>query len=123
VSPTKPLLLFVYGTLMRRQRNHCYLDGAHFLGQVRTAAGYTLVLLGSFPALREDGISSIPGELYSVGSSILGRLDQLEGHPDFYRRGSVQLDDGRTVTSYLLPCDQHRKAEQIACWPEPCKSV
>ena len=78
MSPTKPLLLFVYGTLMRQQRNHRYLDGARFLGPVRTAADYTLVLLGSFPALREDGISSVAGELYSVGPSILAALDQLE---------------------------------------------
>ena len=117
MSPTEPLLLFVYGTLMRRQRNHRYLEGARFLGPVRTAADYTLVLLGSFPALREDGSSSVSGELYSVGASILAALDQLEGHPDFYRRGSVQLDDGRTVISYLLPGNQHTEAGQIACWP------
>ncbi len=110
-------LVFVYGTLMRGQRNHRYLDGAQFLGSVRTAGAYTLVSLGSFPALREHGSSSIAGELYSVGSATLATLDHLEGHPHFYLRGSVQLDDGRTVISYLLPPDQHTEAEQIAGWP------
>ena len=110
-------LVFVYGTLMRGQRNHRYLDAARFLGSVRTAGAYTLVSLGSFPALREHGNSAVAGELYSVGSSILATLDHLEGHPDFYRRGSVQLDDGRTVISYLLSSDQHTEAEQIAGWP------
>jgi len=115
-------MLFVYGTLMRGQRNHRYLEGARFLGAVRTQARYTLVSLGSFPALREQGISSVPGELYSVGPSILAALDVLEGHPDFYRRAQVYLDDGRSVTSYLLPEQHGRDADQIDSWarlPEP----
>ena len=112
-----PSLVFVYGTLLRGQRNHRYLDGASFLGAVRTRPSYTLVTLGAFPALRSTGTSAVPGELYAVEASGLADLDQLEGHPDFYRRGTVQLEDGRVASTYFLPIDQHPHAVHIARWP------
>jgi gamma-glutamylaminecyclotransferase len=33
-------------------------------------------------------------------------LDQLEGHPRFYRRAPIALEDGSTVETYLLPRDR-----------------
>jgi len=110
-------LIFVYGTLLNGQRNHDYLRGAVALGAVCTEAEYRLVSLGSYPALRNYGDAAILGELYLVNSSTLAALDRLEGHPDFYRRGLVKLNDGRTALTYFLPADQYKDAEQISCWP------
>ena len=111
------LPLFVYGTLLSGQRNHDYLRGAVALGAACTAAEYRLVTLGAYPALRNSGDAAIPGELYLVSSSNLAVLDRLEGHPDFYRRGLVKLDDGRVALTYFLPEDQYKDAEQISSWP------
>ena len=102
---------------MHGQRNHRYLSSAQFWGKVRTAPRYTLVSLGSFPALREQGTTSVPGELYTVGPNTLADLDQLEGHPSFYQRATVELDDMRKVTAYLLPGDHHPDALTIKAWP------
>jgi gamma-glutamylcyclotransferase (GGCT)/AIG2-like uncharacterized protein YtfP len=33
-------------------------------------------------------------------------LDQLEGHPRFYWRAPIALEDGSTVETYLLPPDR-----------------
>jgi len=112
-----PSLVFVYGTLLRGQRNHSYLLGSQFMGAVRTQPSYTLVSLGAFPALRETGATVVPGELYLVEPPVLADLDRLEGHPSFYRRGSVQLEDGRVAITYFLPSDQYTNAESIPCWP------
>ncbi len=109
--------MFVYGTLLRGQRNHSYLLGSVFMGAARTEPSYTLVSLGAFPELRETGVTAVPGELYSVEPSILADLDRLEGHPGFYRRGTVQLEDGRVASTYFLPPDQHINAESIPRWP------
>jgi gamma-glutamylaminecyclotransferase len=117
VSPAEPSLLFVYGTLMRGQRNHAFLDAAQYLGRVRTAASYTLVSLGPFPALREGGSAAVEGELYEVDGAILADLDQLEGHPNFYRRDAVLLADGRPSVTYFLPPGSHPGAEKIDHWP------
>ncbi len=58
--------LFVYGSLKRGFRHHSELEGAHFLAEVRTICGYTLVSLGAYPALIVSGSDHVVGELYRV---------------------------------------------------------
>jgi gamma-glutamylcyclotransferase (GGCT)/AIG2-like uncharacterized protein YtfP len=96
-------LLFVYGTLMRGEMNHERLAGARFLGEARSAPGFTLLDLGPWPALRDEGGSSVPGELYEVDDALLDVLDVLEGHPDWYLRQEIPLADGGSAWAYVLP--------------------
>ncbi|MBJ95723.1 MAG: gamma-glutamylcyclotransferase [Rickettsiales bacterium] len=117
IDPSRKTLLFVYGTLLRGQRNHHFLGGSEFIAAVRTAPVYRLVSLGSFPALREAGNHSIPGELYAVSNTVLLRCDALEGHPHFYLRRHIELADGRRPVSYVLPPDRHPQARTIKHWP------
>jgi gamma-glutamylcyclotransferase (GGCT)/AIG2-like uncharacterized protein YtfP len=94
--------LFVYGSLMRGEPNHHVLgSSAVFLGLARTARRYRLLDLGPYPALVEGGTCSIAGELYEIASSTLRKLDRFEGHPDLYRRASIELDGGGVATGYL----------------------
>jgi len=97
--------LFVYGTLRRGQGNSALLQGCEYLGQVRTTPDFNLFQTGSLPvmttAARNRG-TGVVGELYRVPSALLPRLDALEGHPDFYRRSSIMLQDGRRATAYLI---------------------
>jgi gamma-glutamylcyclotransferase (GGCT)/AIG2-like uncharacterized protein YtfP/catechol 2,3-dioxygenase-like lactoylglutathione lyase family enzyme len=88
------LLLFVYGTLRAGEDNHAHLAGRTLLGPARTAARYTLADLGPYPALLEGGTTAVVGELYAITTEDLPRLDDLEEHPDLFRRVSVQLDVG-----------------------------
>jgi gamma-glutamylaminecyclotransferase len=96
-------LLFIYGTLRRGEANHAHLAGARFAGAARTAARFTLVDLGEFPALVTGGADAVAGELWEVDADHLVRLDEFEEHPDVYRRETIALDDGREVFAYLLP--------------------
>ena len=43
----------------------------------------------------------------------LAALDRLEGHPRFYRRRAVRLDDGTEVLAYLLEPGQVRGRRRI----------
>ena len=100
------LRIFVYGTLMRGEDNASFLRGARFAGAARTEPRYTLVDLGDYPGLCDGGATSVVGELYDVDEPILVRVDELEGHPDLFRRASVTLAGGGTAIAYLLAAER-----------------
>ena len=98
--------IFVYGTLLRDERNHHLIERAMFIGPARTARGFRLHDLGHFPGMIVAGRGHVHGELFAIDDATLARVDRLEGHPHFYRRTAVRLDDGRAVETYLLRADQ-----------------
>ncbi len=97
------VLVFVYGTMLSGEANHRFLNGARFLSSATTEVGFELVDLGGFPAMLRGGQNAVDGELYAVKRGGLIVLDELEDHPEYFRRCAVQLSDGRKVDSYLLP--------------------
>jgi len=104
--------VFVYGSLLKGLHNHRLLVKSHFVKQASTRdTAYLLVDNGrsTFPyALAAPGDASEPavallGELYEVDAQTLKRLDQLEGHPSFYRRREVELvGEEKRAWVYLL---------------------
>jgi gamma-glutamylcyclotransferase (GGCT)/AIG2-like uncharacterized protein YtfP len=98
--------VFVYGTLLQGEGNHDLLRHAEFLGPGRTPPRFALHDLGGFPGLVAGGEHAVEGEVYFVGPDTLARLDLLEGHPRFYRRAPIALEDGTPVETYLLPRDR-----------------
>ena len=100
--------VFVYGTLLSGEANHRLLADAELVGVARTKPDFDLVSLGAFPAMVPGGGTAIAGEVYQVDPDTLEALDRLEGHPRFYRRRAVRLDDGCEVLVYLLTPDQVR---------------
>lgn len=105
--------MFVYGTLLRGESNHGLLVRAELLGTACTEARYELVDLGGYPAMLPGGTVPVRGEVWGVDDATLSRLDELEGHPGYYRRRSLKLDDGRSVQAYLLPREQARGCPRI----------
>jgi gamma-glutamylaminecyclotransferase len=96
-------LLFVYGTLRIGGANHHLLEGALSHGQARTIDPYALYL-GDYPYVaKSPPVSPIVGEVYAVDARILELVDDLEEHPDWYRREPVQvrLDNGGQLTAWL----------------------
>jgi gamma-glutamylaminecyclotransferase len=93
-QPGASTRVFVYGTLMRGEGNHDLLVRARFLGQGRTPSRFALHDLGAFPGLVAGGEHAVEGEVYIVGPDTLARLDHLEGHPNWYRRAPIALEDG-----------------------------
>lgn len=107
-------LLFVYGTLLRGERNHERMGASEFLGETATSNGLQLRDLDRFPGMVKAGRGCVQGELYRVGEEVLADLDILEGHPDRFWRTKIKLADGRTVQAYLLGDDFARHAPVIS---------
>ena len=93
--------IFVYGTLKRGQLRHFYLagEGAVFVAEARTAPSYVLYQppQGDYPCMVEDRAegAAIEGELWDVPDACLQMLDEIEGHPDLFRRQTIQLADAQ----------------------------
>jgi gamma-glutamylaminecyclotransferase len=98
--------VFVYGTLLRGESNHRLLAKARFVGEGRTRPEFRLHHLGGFPALVAGGVHAVEGEVYEVDEATLAALDALEGHPRFYRRVPISMEDGASVEAYLLRAEQ-----------------
>jgi gamma-glutamylaminecyclotransferase len=83
--------LFVLGTLKRGFPLHHHLEGARFEGVWKTIERFPLIVAGKWFApmlLYEPGEGKrILGELYSVSTDTLARLDKVEsiGEPGNYR--------------------------------------
>lgn len=96
----KPIILFVYGTLMRGKCNHDKLpkDGVEFL-HPHTLHGCQ-VIYGMYPYIIGTSYNdTVDGELYNISTqSALKAIDEFEGSPDLYRR--VLLKHG--IQTYML---------------------
>jgi gamma-glutamylaminecyclotransferase len=97
--------VFVYGSLRKGEFNHRLLavPGARLImAGVMTEPGYELRDLGAFPGMVHGGAGAVTGEVYEVDAATLAALDRLEGHPRFYTRSRIALENGTVVEAYLL---------------------
>jgi gamma-glutamylcyclotransferase (GGCT)/AIG2-like uncharacterized protein YtfP len=93
--------VFVYGTLRRGQTAHHLLAGVRFIGTAWTEREYTLLDMGSYPALVSGGETAVLGEIYEVDADVLAELDRYEDAPGLYRRVLTAIG-GHEVFVYLL---------------------
>lgn len=115
--------VFVYGTLKRGGGNHALLGGQRFIGDARTAPGFTLYSLGDYPGMvRAPGdTAGVTGELWAVDDGCLAELDRLEGLDEgLYERIDVVLAPNPHATSaqtYLYARPHHGLSPVGATWP------
>jgi gamma-glutamylcyclotransferase (GGCT)/AIG2-like uncharacterized protein YtfP len=93
--------VFVYGTLRQGQTAHHLLAGARFIGAAWTAPEYTLLDMGTYPALVAGGQTAVLGEIYEIESEAIAELDRYEDAPELYRR-ELSTIGGHEVFVYLL---------------------
>lgn len=107
LAPPVVARVFVYGTLLEGEGNHRLLERSSLVGPARTRAEFTFHDLGGCPGLVHaadiDPAQRVVGELYEVDAGTLADLDRLEGHPSFYQRTEIELEDGSIVSTYVLP--------------------
>ena len=87
-------LVFVYGSLRAGGSNARFLANAEFVDYGSTVDLFSLYVdrLSGLPYVVERPLTAIVGELYRVSSGLLlGSLDDLEEHPDGYRRNLVPV--------------------------------
>ncbi len=98
------MLLFVYGTLMKGEKNHHMMRKAEYVGDASLPHAY-LVHLGGFPGLMfqhatDTTSKRVKGEVYKVTLELLHALDVFEGVPHLYDRIEAYTEDGTKVYVY-----------------------
>lgn len=98
-------LVFVYGTLKSNQPNHYWLTNPNnglscSVTPGKTNAKYPLLIatrynipyLVHLPGTGHE----VNGEIYEIDQHMLIKLDELEGHPNYYLRQEIAIngDDG-----------------------------
>ncbi len=72
--------IFVYGSLRKGGSNHSILTSSKFIGCAKTVQKL-IMRARAFPFVSDDQqVSFIHGEVYSVNSSVLRLIDQLESY-------------------------------------------
>ena len=87
-------LVAVYGTLKKGYSNYNhYLTSSKFIGKGETKDKYPLVING-LPYLIEDKGNghNVEVDVFKVSGGVLGHLDRLEGHPNWYRRKQIDIE-------------------------------
>ncbi len=105
-------LVFVYGTLRRGYIHHRLLSRARYLGRHTTKPRYTMLDLGAYPGVIEEGRTAVTGEVYTVSKRSLLRLDALESHPVEYTRKPIETAYGHAwMYIYRRPGGRARPIE------------
>ena len=93
--------VFVYGTLMRGQKAHGFLEGAEFIGEYRLD-GFAIFDLGRYPGIRERSGYSTCGEVYGVSEDMLREMDIYEDEGTLYHRREVTVcGTGGCLTAFV----------------------
>lgn len=103
---TSQTRLFVYGSLRKGQRAHDLIHNCPFRGTHKTAPGFELYDFGAYPGMVQQGEGQVVGEVYVVGPMGIQMLDYHEGHPHYYERKMIRLEDGTAVKAYLMRPEQ-----------------
>ncbi|WP_292885854.1 gamma-glutamylcyclotransferase [Methanobrevibacter sp. UBA212] len=110
--------VFVYGTLMKGETNHDFLQNATFLDKT-VIEEYDMYNVGWYPAII-DGEGLAIGEVYSVPVEDMTSIDSLEGEGSLYEKRCVRITvngvpDFAFVYVYLGDCSDLVK---IPSWRE-----
>ena len=113
MPPSDAVRLFVYDSLMQGERDHALLQGATFVGSLRTAPLYTLYEVGPYAALVGSGAVSVLGELYVIDRQRRFELDVKRQYPALFQRLDVTLEDGTSAEAYCMTEAQVRGKRRI----------
>ena len=111
--------VFVYGTLMKGEANHGYLENSICLGKA-TVKGYDMYDVGWYPAIT-PGDNLIIGELYCLPLSDIASIDMLEGEGSLYAKKceTVTCDDGNETLAYVyVYLGDVSNLKKISAWGE-----
>ena len=95
----------VYGSLRKGLHNHCVLEDSPLLGTFVSKPEWTMLSLGSFPALVPGGDTPIVMEVYEVDPEVFASLDMLEGYPSFYDRETIETPMGDAWVYFLADAE------------------
>ena len=106
--------VFVYGTLMRGERAHSYLDKAEYSGEY-LLRDHEMYDLGRYPAIvpAEGGV--VYGEVYRIARDMLVDMDSYEGEGYLYNRKTVTVEnDGGRLEAFVYVYAKEIYGKRIA---------
>lgn len=104
------MLIFVYGTMMKKGEAHELLSRANFVSEASLAGSLYDIGGGEFPAVTLEGRYRIDGELYDVPETALPEIDAYEGYNPAEPEDSLFIR--REVTVHL----PNRKTEKAQAY-------
>lgn len=115
----KNINIAVYGTLRKGYGNHRVLGNSKFIGSGRTVDKYKLTANGIPFVNKNEPVSNVKVEVYSVTPEQLPTVDALEGYDpkrheeSWYKRTpiNVKLENGETIEASIYFSD--RNAETL----------
>ncbi|MGM8215458.1 gamma-glutamylcyclotransferase [Bacillaceae bacterium W0354] len=72
--------IFVYGTLLKNERNHSFLEGATCIAREAWTSGSLYDTGKGYPAMTRHHTDRVYGEVYEVTLEMLSKIDHLEGY-------------------------------------------
>ena len=121
-------LIAVYGTLKKGYSNYySYLTNAKHLGRGKTQDKYPLLVEGLPYMVDKKGVGhNVVVDVFKVSDMQLQKIDQLEGHPRWYKRKLVPINmNNRTLNCwvYFNPKDitnkKYHESFEMATNPKP----
>jgi gamma-glutamylcyclotransferase (GGCT)/AIG2-like uncharacterized protein YtfP/cation transport regulator ChaC len=74
------ILVFVYGTLRKHERNHYLLKDSILISEQAWTYGELFDTENGYPMMKKSSSQKVFGELYEVNNKQLALLDELEGY-------------------------------------------
>ena len=97
-------LIAVYGTLKKGYSNYyAYLTNAKHIGRGKTEDKYPLVVDGLPYLINKKGVGhNVEVDVFKVSDMQLKKVDELEGHPQWYKRIQVPIKlKNRTLNCWI----------------------
>ena len=90
--------LFVYGSLKRNKHNFHKMGSSIFISEIELPVKGNLMMNITNPRnyphfIKDETAGFIKGELFEVPDNMMTELDRFEGHPSFFCRDSVEIDN------------------------------
>ena len=98
-------LVAVYGTLKKGHSNYFhYLESSKYIGSGTTKDKYPLIIQGLPYLVNKRGVGhNVEVDVFKVSDNTFEMLDQLEGHPRWYRREriKIKMDNGSELLCWV----------------------
>jgi gamma-glutamylaminecyclotransferase len=93
-----------YGTLKNGYNNYkLHLTNSTLIGSGTTQDKYPLIIKDMPYLIEEVGVGyQIEVDVFTIGQQVLYRLDELEEHPNWYRRKEIPINlNGKTYSCWV----------------------
>jgi gamma-glutamylcyclotransferase (GGCT)/AIG2-like uncharacterized protein YtfP len=108
------VLVFVYGTLRKHERNHYLLKDSKLISEQAWTYGELFDTGNGYPMMKKSSSQKVFGEIYEVNDKQLALLDELEGYKvgkdeNLYER------ELQTIYTDIGECSAHLYLSERAC--------